>query len=106
MAILLAHHSLGERDCRGCITALERGDGRFDLICSECGHPVQTDIHSTEVERELVRLAVTCGYLVFPCAHCGALNICTETAFSRFLVCPRCGVGMEAPVKTGTSEAQ
>ncbi len=46
------------------------------------GQPVQTNVYSIDLERELARLAEICGYSV-SCAHCGAFNICTEIAFSN-----------------------
>jgi uncharacterized protein with PIN domain len=93
MAIILDHQSVGA-DCRGSIVALERGDGISDLICNDCGERIRT-VASENVERELASLAETCGYNVYPCSHCGALNICSEVAFSHLLVCPRCGTGMQ-----------
>jgi predicted RNA-binding Zn-ribbon protein involved in translation (DUF1610 family) len=90
MAIILAHESLGGGKCCGCITALERGDGRSDLICNECGERIRT-VASAQLEWELASLAEKVGYSVFPCAHCGALNVCTEIALADVLVCPRCG---------------
>jgi DNA-directed RNA polymerase subunit RPC12/RpoP len=92
MPIILDHQSLGA-ECRGCIIALERGDGISDLIWNKCGERIRT-VTSGDVERELARLAETCGYNVYPCVHCGALNICTEIAFTDALVCPRCRTGM------------
>src|SRR3982751_4590729 len=94
MTIILAHQSLGG-DCCGCILAMYRGSGTASLICNECGEHIRS-VPAESVERELASLAVSCGYLVFPCRYCGTLNICTEVAFTDALVCPRCGTGMVA----------
>jgi len=94
MSIILAHDCLGAVSCCGSIEPLHRGDGTSDLICNGCGQRIQTEVPSGEVERELARLAEKCGYSVFPCAHCGVLNICTEVALVDALACPRCGTGL------------
>src|SRR4051794_14005076 len=92
MTIILAHHSLGA-DCCGYIDVMYRGNGAATLLCNECGECIRS-VSVESVERELASIAVECGYSVFPCAYCGALNICTELAFTDALVCPRCGTGM------------
>lgn len=72
---------------------MHRGDGTASLICNECGECIRS-VSSERVERELASLSVKCGYSVYPCAYCGALNLCAEIALTEALVCPRCGTGM------------
>jgi len=72
---------------------MDVGGGTAYLICNECGERISC-VSIEGVEREIARLAVGCGFSVFPCTYCGTLNICTEIAFTDALVCPRCGTGI------------
>ena len=86
MTIILAHQSLGV-DCCGCIAVMYPGDGTASLICNECGECIQS-VPVESVERELASIAVSWGFSLFPCVHCGTLNICTEIAFTDALAVP------------------
>jgi hypothetical protein len=69
MPIILEHASAGG-DCCGCIVGMERGDGLADLICNECAQRIST-VPPEDIEQELARLAVTCGFSVY----CGSRKI-------------------------------
>ena len=94
MTIILAHQSLGEVDCCGCISAVERGDGTSDLVCNECGERIRAAVPTGEVEHQLAQLAETCGCSVLSCPRCGALSIASEVASVEAAVCPHCDIGM------------
>jgi hypothetical protein len=91
---IVAHGDFGDKECRGCLYPVERGD-EADLVCNECGALVRT-VPIADVERTLLQMALSQGFCTATCPHCGARNSFPGFTGIEAHICRDCGEGVVA----------